>query len=142
MPLTYRIFADRGLVVVLYFGFSTIDELMAASQAYVADPDYAPGQKQLVDLTHVTGFEKDYVRFMEMQAAKADRLAGTGVQSLAVYVAPTPVAREVASLFTRSWAEVPSVVTMMQHTEAEALALLGQPEKSIDEMLRATGHQS
>lgn len=131
MPISFRIIPERGLVVVQYSGFSTIDELMAASAAYVADPDYAAGQKQLVDLAAVTGFERNYVRFMQMQAAKAERLTGLGVQSLAIYIAPTPVAQEVAALFMRSWAHVDNVVTVMQHSEADALALLGQPETTI-----------
>ena len=139
MALSFRIIPERGLVVVEYAGYSTIDELKHTSAAYVAHPDYVAGQKQLVNMTRITGFEKDYVRFMDLQAAKAERLAGAGVQSLCVYVAPTPIAQEIASLFTRTWADISNVVTMIQHTEAQALTLLGQPEGSIDEMLRATG---
>ncbi|MEO0401414.1 MAG: hypothetical protein AAF214_03470 [Pseudomonadota bacterium] len=135
MPLTFRILPTRGLVVVRYVGFGTIDETMAASAAYITHPDYASGQKQLIDLTHITGFEKDYVRFMEMQASKTERLAGAGVQSIAVYVAPTPISQEVSAMFVKSWADVDAVVPLVQSTEAEALALLGQPEHSIQQML-------
>ncbi len=142
MPLSFRIIPERGLVVVEFTGYSTIDDFMRASAAYVAHPDYVAGQKQLVDMTRIGGFEKDYVRFMEIQAAKAERLAGAGVQSLCVYVAPTPIAKEIATLFTRTWADITNVVIMVQDTEAEALALLGQPEGSIDEMLRAAGVQT
>ncbi|MEQ3707923.1 MAG: hypothetical protein ABNH38_07185 [Tateyamaria sp.] len=142
MPLSFRIIPERGLVVVEFTGYSAIDDFMRASAAYVAHPDYVAGQKQLVDMTRITGFEKDYVRFMEIQAAKAERLAGAGVQSLCVYVAPAPIAKEIATLFTRTWADITNVVTMVQDTEAEALTLLGQPEGSIDEMLRATGVQT
>ncbi|MEP2891200.1 hypothetical protein [Tateyamaria sp.] len=139
MPLTFRIIPQRGLVVLEYDGFATIDNLRDATAAYLAHADYAPGQKQLVDLKNVHGFEKDYVRFMELQAAKTERLEGAGVQSLVVYIAPTPVALEVATLFTRTWTPTRNVVAMVQHSEAEALELLGQPEKSIKELLAATG---
>lgn len=138
MPLSFRIIPERGLLVVEYAGFSTIKELKDASAAYVAHPDYALGQKQLVDLTRVTGFEKDYVGFMEIQAAKTERLAGAGVQSLVVYVAPNSLAQEVATLFTRTWEPTGDVVAMVQRTQAEALALLGQPEETIDLLLAAT----
>ena len=141
MPLTFRIIPQRGLVLVDYDGFSTIEELKNATALYLAHPDYAAGQKQLVDLTYITGFEKDYVRFMEIQAAKAERLEGAGVQSIVVYVAPSTMAQEVATLFTRTWAPTRNVVALVQHSEAEALELLGQPEKSIDQMLAATGHK-
>lgn len=80
MAVSFKILPDRGLVVVTYSGDSSTEETMDASNAYVAHPDYVAGQKQLVDLTHLTSFKKDYVRFMEMQAAKAERLAGAGVQ--------------------------------------------------------------
>ena len=142
MPLTFRILADRGLVVVRYSGHATIDETMAATKAYVASPDYAAGQKQLVDMTRITSYEKDYVRFMEMQAAKAERLAGAGVQSLVVYIAPTPVSQEIAGLFIRSWADVDAVVPLIQHSEAQALALLGQAEDSIDKLLAPVTRQA
>ncbi|WP_415403247.1 hypothetical protein [Tateyamaria sp. SN3-11] len=142
MPLTFRILADRGLVVVRYSGHATIEETMAATKAYVASPDYAPGQKQLIDMTRITSYEKDYVRFLEMQAAKADRFMSSGVQSLVVYIAPTPVAQEIAGLFIRSWADVDAVVPLMQHSEAEALALLGQAEDSVDTLLAPVDGQA
>ena len=52
-----------------------------------------------------------------------------------VYVAPTPLAQDVSAMFIRSWADVFEVVVLVQHSEAEALALLGQPEKTIDTLL-------
>ncbi|WP_299145095.1 hypothetical protein [uncultured Tateyamaria sp.] len=135
MPVIFRIFPDRGLVVVRYSGLAAIDDTMAATQAYTAHPHYAPGQKQLVDLSGVTGYEKDYVRFMMMQASKAGRFANAGIQSLVVYIAPTPIAQEMSALFIRSWDDVDAVVPMVQHSESEALALLGQPETTVDALL-------
>ena len=135
MTVDFCILPERGLVVVRYSGHATIDDTLAATKAYLAHSDYAAGQKQLVDLTQITGFEKDYVRFMNMQAAKAERLAGAGVQSLAVYIAPTPISQDVSAMFIRSWADVDEVVALVQHSEAEALALLGQPEKSVEALL-------
>lgn len=132
MPLTFRILPDRGLVVARYSGFALIDETVSASKAYGSDPHYAPGQKQLIDMTHITGYEKDYVRFMEMQATKAKRYSGTDVQTIVVYVAPTQISREISGLFYRSWTDVDAVVPMIQDSEAQALAILGQPEDSID----------
>lgn len=135
MPLDFYIFPDRGLVVVRYSGHAAIDDTLAATKAYLAHPDYCAGQKQLVDMTQITSYEKDYVRFMNMQAAKAERLAGAGVQSLAVYVAPTPISQEISNMFVKSWDDTEQVVALLQTSEAKALALLGQPETTIDEML-------
>tara|TARA_B110000902_G_scaffold239934_1_gene288972 strand:+ start:89 stop:511 length:423 start_codon:yes stop_codon:yes gene_type:complete len=135
MTVNFCIIPERGLVVVRYSDFAAIDDTMAASKAYLAHPDYAAGQKQLVDFTNITGYEKDYVRFMNLQAAKAEQLGDAGEQWLVVYVAPTPLAQDVSAMFIRSWADVFEVVVLVQHSEAEALALLGQPEKTIDALL-------
>lgn len=79
MTVNFCIIPERGLVVVRYSDFAAIDDTMAASKAYLAHPDYAAGQKQLVDFTNITGYEKDYVRFMNLQAAKAEQLGREGV---------------------------------------------------------------
>ncbi|MEX0310607.1 MAG: hypothetical protein AB3N17_10215 [Tateyamaria sp.] len=139
MPVEFRIVPDRGLVVVRFTGVVLIDEAIEATRAYVAHPDYAPGQKQLVDLSRAEGYEKDYTRFMEMQASKADRLALAGVQTLVVYIAPTPVSQEICNMYLRSWDDVDAVVPMIQHSEAEALTLLGQPEATVDMLLTPAG---
>lgn len=142
MPVRFHILADRGLVVVRYSGFAAIDDTLVATKAYVAHPDYAPGQKQLVDLTAITGYEKDYARFMMMQASKAGRFTQSGTQTLVVYVAPTPVAQELGTLFTKSWDDVDAVVPLIQYAEADALAMIGEPETTIDALVRPVGGQA
>lgn len=137
MPVSFHILADRGLVVVRYSGFAAIDDTLEATKDYVAHPDYAPGQRQLVDLSAITGYEKDYARFIMMQAAKAGRFTQSGTQTLVVYSAATPIALELATLFIKSWDDVHAVVPMIQYTQSDALALLGESENSIDALLRA-----
>ena len=135
MPVEFQIFPKRGLVVVRYSGFATVNDTLTATEAYISHPDYVAGQKQLVDMTDVTGFEKDYVRFMEMQARKTERLVRSDLQSLVVYIAPTAVSRDLSAMFVRSWNDIGSVVPLVQDSEAEALALLGQPEETLDILL-------
>lgn len=119
--------------MVRYSGHAIIDETLEATAVYLAHPDYAAGQKQLIDLSEIVSFEKDYVRFMRMQAEKAERLACADVQYFAVYITPANVT--VGTMFLRSWHAVPAVVPIIQPSEAEALAMLGQPETSIKELL-------
>ncbi len=45
-------------------------------------------------------------------------------------------------MFMKSWAEVESVVIVVQHTEAEALALVGQPETTIEMLLESADKQA
>ena len=135
MPVDFKIFPKRGLVVVQYSGFATVNDTLTATEAYVSHPDYVAGQKQLVNMTEVTGFEKDYVRFMDMQARKTERLVRSDLQSIVVYIAPTAISRDLSAMFVRSWIDIGSVVPLVQDSEAEALALLGQPEESLDTLL-------
>ncbi len=138
MPIEFKIFANRGLTVVRMSGLITVDDIKAATQRYISNPEYRPGQKQLVDLSRVTGFEKDYARFIILQAAKAGRLANSGTQTLCVYFAPTEAAWDLGMTFLRTWQDVEAVVPMIHRDETESLALLGQPETSIDGLLALT----
>ncbi|WP_420012028.1 hypothetical protein [Tateyamaria sp.] len=74
---------------------------------------------------------------MMMQAAKAGRFAQSGAQTLVVYVAATPIAQEMATLFVKSWDDVHAVVPLIQYSQADALAMLGEPETSIRDLLRS-----
>lgn len=135
MPVEFKIFPERGLVVVQYSGYAAVEDTLTATKFYISHPEYSAGQKQLVDMTRVTGFEKDHVQFMKMQAEKAERLANSGLQSLVAYIAPTAISQDLSAMFVRSWIDIDAVVPLVQHSETEALALLGQPEKTLDILL-------
>ncbi|MEO0936963.1 MAG: hypothetical protein AAFY38_02285 [Pseudomonadota bacterium] len=136
MPIDFRIFADRGLVLIQASGFVTIDETVAGMARYEAQTTFDANHKQLVDLTRVTGFERDYARFLEIQADKAGRFTAAGAQMLIVYLAPTAEAQAIASLFARSWECTDTIVATIQHEEARALSVLGQPETSLRDLLQ------
>jgi len=140
MPVEFKIVPERGLVVVRFSGFATVNDTMVATKDYISHPNYVAGQKQLVDMSNITDYEKDYVQFMNLQASKTERLARSGVQSLVAYIAPTEVSRDLSALFVRSWADVRSVVPLIQQSEAEALALLGQPEETLEALLENAVH--
>jgi hypothetical protein len=135
MPVEFKILPKRGLVVVQFSGYATVNETLTATEAYVSHPEYVAGQKQLVNMTEVTGFEKDYVQFMGMQARKTERLVRSDLQSLVVYIAPTATSRDLSAMFVRSWIDIGYVVPLVQDSESEALALLGQPEETLDILL-------
>ncbi|MCW1933526.1 hypothetical protein [Pararhodobacter zhoushanensis] len=140
MSATYRILPDRALVYVRYEGFVTLDESVAVIGEYIHDPQRRPGQMQLVDLSAVTGFEFDFVRLMALQAQKAAIFRpADGIQTLLVYYAPHDEGYEMAKLVLRSWQGVPSVMATIQRHESDALDILGQPERRMDELLSAAG---
>lgn len=137
MPVSFKILPERGLVYVRYTGFAGLDESFEVVGQYARHPDFRPGQKQLVDLSGVTGVEQDYLKFFALQARKADIFLGGAAQTLLVYYAPTPISMNLAEAVIRSWEPSGAVIPLIQEDEAEALQLLGQPERSFAELLQA-----
>lgn len=135
MAIDVRILPSRGLVVVRYSGTILIADTMVAFAAYMRHPDYAPGQKQLIDLTHVTAFEQDYVKVMQMQAKKAEAYLGNGAHVLMVYLAPANDTLGLAQLVARSWDGLDGVTCLLQQDEAAALDLLGISERSVSALM-------
>jgi hypothetical protein len=140
LPASFTILPERGLVYVRYDGFVTLDDTARAIADYMRHPGRRPGQMQLIDLSSVTGFENNIVRLMEMQAQKADMFRpADGVQTLLVYYAPEPEGFEMAKLVLRSWQGVTSVMATIQRHESDALDILGQPERRLEDLLSAAG---
>ncbi len=135
MSVSFQIFPTRGLVYVRYDGFVDLNESLAAFGDYMRHPDCKPGQKQLVDLSAVTGFERDFSKMLKMQATKVDLFSKGGVETLIVYYAPSRMAQDMARLIVPSWEPFDGVVPLIQDSEANALALLGQREDSFDAFL-------
>ncbi|PWE30321.1 hypothetical protein [Pararhodobacter marinus] len=136
MPASFRILPARGLVYVRYWGFVTIDDSVRLIREYLPHPDRSPGQKQLIDLSDVSGFESDIVRLMEIQAQKADIFRPTdGTQTLLVYYAPHDEGFEMAKLIMRSWQGVASVISTIQRRETDALDILGLPERDVEALV-------
>lgn len=135
MTVCYEILEEAGLVYVRYEGFARIAETMAAFQSYLEDPGFRPGQKQLVDLSRVTGWERDYAALLEIQAKKAEGFL-RGPETILVYYAPNPAAREMANVVQRSWEDLDAIVAVVQDSEAGALSVLGFPQTRFDELLK------
>ncbi|CUH62576.1 hypothetical protein TG4357_00187 [Thalassovita gelatinovora] len=138
MSVSFRIIPPRGLVYVRYEGNINTADSAATFNDYAHHPDCRPGQKQLIDLACVTGFDGDFPKLMELQARKADVFLAEGVQTLAVYYAPSPLTRKIAQMIERSWEPFPGVVAVIQDTEAGALSILGMQMKSFEELLEHT----
>ncbi|MEC7763845.1 MAG: hypothetical protein VX874_18220 [Pseudomonadota bacterium] len=126
------------MVYVRYEGFLRWQEGEDLFADYMTQPEATLGQKQLVDLSRVEGYERDFAKLMALQADKAGTFLSTGHQFFMVFVAPTPVSQDLGRILVAPWKGVTGVVTSLQYDEAGALAILGQPEDSIADMLRST----
>ncbi|WP_298494339.1 hypothetical protein [uncultured Maritimibacter sp.] len=137
MPGSYRILPRQGIVYVEYHGNASIDDARALLDHYVADPDRRPGQRQLIDLSRVTSWERDFVGLMKYQAESIARIFAPQGTMMMVLYASTPPGVELAQTFVRAWSDIQGVVVTLQTTESEALSVLGQPETRIIDLLEA-----
>lgn len=136
VPASFTILPVRGLVYVRYSGYVALDEVFRIVGEYERHPARRPGQKHLVDLADITGFEHDILTLMKLQARKADIFTATAAPSLIVYLAPSPLAMTMAQLTMRSWEGNDLVVVRLQEDEAGALDLLGLPERTVEALLK------
>lgn len=135
MAVEYRIFPDRGLVYVRYSGQLLLDETWTAFAQYAADPEFRPGQKQLVDLSQVEGVEQDFPKLMQLQARKAGVIGRPDVETLMVFLAPGKSRDTIAQYIRRSWEGLERIVVRIVPDEAEALSCLGQQETNLSTLL-------
>jgi hypothetical protein len=134
MPASFRIYPERDLVHVRYTGHARVDEGHAAFGAYLKHPDYRPGQKQLVDLSGITGFEADFAELIALQARKAEAFLTDGPPTMIVYFATTPEALRMCQMILRSWEGISSVIARVLESEEDALAVLGDRATRLEDL--------
>jgi hypothetical protein len=134
MPVTYRIHLDLNAVYVRYSGVALLQDSFVAVGTYLQDPDFRPNQKQFVDLSAVTDFERDYAKLFALQAKKAEAFF-RGIESLVVYLAPTEVTRAMANLIAQSWKDVGAVVPVVVTTIEDAQTVLGFDAESFEALM-------
>lgn len=138
MSLTFQILPDRKLVYVRYVGTALIEQSARVFGAYAAHPDFAEGQTQLIDLSALTGFERDYPRIFDLQMRKADVFVKRGQQALIVYYAPHETALKLANIVLRLYDNVSGTCPrIVQTSEADALQLIGASETRFKDLLTA-----
>lgn len=135
MSVTFRILQKLGLVYVRYEGVALLGETTEALGNYVTHPDFSLGQKHLIDLSRLTGWDGDFLELMKIQAMKAEVMVAAGIQTMMLYYAPTALSFELSKLALRSWDGLEGPVALVQQSEADCLALLGMAETSFAQFL-------
>jgi len=136
MPVTFQILTERSLVYVNMSGLVSADESFEVFGEYVQHKDYRPPQNQLIDMSDVTDVDQNFPKLMEMQAQKADAMVGGETETLLVYLAPTDVAFALASTILKSWQGLDGVIARVARTEEQALDILGQREKTVNDLVK------
>ncbi|MFN3293352.1 MAG: hypothetical protein ACK4S2_06765 [Gemmobacter sp.] len=140
MSVTFRLLAPRNLILFRYSGQTRLHEPSEAVQASTRAPGYRPGMRHLVDLTHVTGVDRDWPALLRQQAQIAAALMPGGPEQLVLFLAPTRPGQVLAQMARRSWEGLDSIAIRVIEDEAEALALLGVPERSVAALLALDQH--
>jgi len=137
MPVTYRILPNRGLVYVRFTGHARVEDSFAALARFATDPAFRPELAQLIDLSGVTGFESDYMELFRLHAAKAGVFTPPrgGGNTLTVYIAPGEVHLRLAREVQKSFDGLPGLIHRLTRSEAQALEVLGLPERSVAELM-------
>lgn len=131
MPVSLRILPRHYLVYFRAEGFLGMEEAIRASVAFRAAPGYRRAMRQLVDLTGLTGWERDYGAIMKEQAHQVEVHDDPRRPALIVILAPNDEAASLARAIQAPWERTNRVVAVTVDSEAEALTVLGIDAPSI-----------
>lgn len=77
MPVSYKVFADSQLVVVLYSGELTLEEIINARKEGASDPEFNPSYNVIDDITAVTA---SAINFDDLSSISGKSVASLGVK--------------------------------------------------------------
>ena len=137
MPVTLSVHPALGLAFISYSGHAKAAEALDALAQYQQHPDYASGQKHLIDFSNVTSFEGDFTKLMELQAKLLEAFPHDH-QVLFVFCAPTPLSQKMAQLSVNAWVGTNKVVTRLLDSEAAAMDVVGLPSMTFANLTRQT----
>ena len=97
MPLSYRIDADAGMLLIVGEGFITQSERLSAMDAWLRDPDFRPGLNTLCDFSEATSTPT--MRELRELVAKIDEHAEAIGKKKVALITSKPVTFGVARQF-------------------------------------------
>lgn len=131
MSISFQILHDRGVVLAKLTGRVLMQDCLSAAAAYARHPEARPTQPLLIDLSAVTGHETDYVKILQAMARLPDYLWHRGTERLVVCLAPHAQSRQISAAAARAILEIPEGIARIAQTEADALEILGLPERRL-----------
>ena len=137
MPVSFQILPHRQLILFIYSGKVTFQESSEIVGQSARHPAFSPWLRHLCDLSRVTGVERDYLKLLKMHAKIAEDLRPSGHDLLVLFYAPNRAGQSMAEMARRSWQGQSGAIVMIHDREAEALAMFGLRETSMDELLQS-----
>ncbi|MFD1343179.1 hypothetical protein [Litorisediminicola beolgyonensis] len=135
VPTEFRILARRGLCYVRHHGSLEIAEIARVFEAYLAHPDFRPGQTQLLDMRDVTDHRISYAELMSFHTRVASLMPRSHAEMIAGILVASKPGRQLAEFYERYWSSVPEMLVTVQEDPAALLDILGQPERTIEDLL-------
>lgn len=142
MTVSYKILARDRLVYFHFAGLIRAGETGKAFADLVAHPDYDPALRQFSDFTDVTGVQLDSAKAKRTMQASASELDQVRAPLAAIFLAPTPVGQSLALLVSKLWQDHTGLTPTITKSAAEALTLIGAPERDIAHFLKQETHPS
>jgi len=137
MAVSFRIIPAHFLVYIHYDGWMGIAESTRALGEIVAHPDYRKGMRELVDLSDLTDWERDFPAIMRHQALEAELHDDPHRPTTVVCLAPSEETRSLARIVNRAWDRSGRIVAVVVESEPEALSVLGVDKPSIAALLQS-----
>lgn len=138
MPVSFRILPHRALVLVTYTGMAGLQETIERTAECASHPDFRPTHRHLVDVSRITGYERDFPGFFAMQAKVMESYPPPlGHDQMFLFLAPTRAGQEMAQMVRRSWDGLDAIIVRIVEDEAQALALLGLRESCLADLVEA-----
>jgi hypothetical protein len=132
MPVSYQILPHRNLVLVTYTGHAGLAETLEQISDCTRQPEFRPWMRHLVDVSQITGYERDFPGFFAMQARAMDDLPPHPDGLVIAFLAPTRIGQEMAQMTRRSWDGLDKIILRVFDTEEAALSFLGIAEPHIE----------
>ena len=89
MPVGFRILPQHALVLVTYSGVAGLQETIERTAECARHPDFDLRFRHLVDVSGITGYERDFPGFFAMQAKVMESYPPQGQDQIFVFLAPT-----------------------------------------------------
>ena len=135
MPSQFQILPDRNLVYIRHFGHVTVAGVAESFAHFVDDPDMRPGQNHLSDFSEITTFETDHLEIMQLMARIAADLTSHVEHQFLVLYGPSGPGHDLLRAIRRSWDGQPGMTLRIAGSEAEALDMLGLPERRFSALI-------
>lgn len=127
MPASTTIYSEWNLALVRYSDYLLTIETAQNFEKYLNHRDFRINQRCLFDLNRVTGAQMDLVKMRELQKYRMQKIAPSGDPVRLVLFAQTDFGCTFARLIAKTWEPSGAEVSIVEDSEASALAELEIP---------------